>query len=148
MIGYFIISKSFIPLVVYLGAVMDAPWGPHFGITLKVNSNPDDILLRVLGQPSMPRIFMDMLKTKPMVKQEKLDDKSRRQQARDEDIAREVLVQSENKMEWCELFVAAPLVETKFVDTDPLQQKMVDYAKTMGGPTEGNALTDNFGRWS
>ena len=50
-------------------------------------------------------------------------------------------------MAWIEIFVAAPFIETEFSEGDPLQKKMVSYAKTTGAPTEENALSDNFGRW-
>ena len=97
MIDYIMISKNLIPLLVHVMAVMDAPWGPHSGISLKMFSNPDDMLVRVLVKPALSKNFIELLKPKPVVKQEKIEDKSRRQKARDEDIAREVLVQSEIK---------------------------------------------------
>ena len=82
--------------MVYLGAVFDAPWGPHFGLSITVHGNPDDILLRVLVKPTLPHNCLGLLKQKPKENQEKIADKSRRQQARDEELARGVLVQSEH----------------------------------------------------
>ena len=135
MIDYIIISKSLIPLVRSCVVVMDAPWGPHFGISLKLFGNLDDILVRVLVAPTLPKNYIELLKPKAKAKQEKVEDKSRRQKARDEDTAREMQTQSENKEEWCELFVATPLVEISFSEEDPLQKTMVEYAEAMGVPT-------------
>ena len=58
-----------------------------------------------------------------------------------------MLVQSENAELWRTHFIATPLKETAFNDTDPLQLAMLNYAAAMGVPVEGNGLTDNFGRW-
>ena len=121
MIDYIIISKSLIPLVRSCVAVMDAPWGPHFGISLKLFGNPDDILVRVLVSPTLPNNYIELLKPNAKAKQEKIEDKSRRQKARDEDTAREMLTQAENKEEWCELFVATPLVD-KFLRRRPVAE--------------------------
>ena len=68
MIDYIIISEIFIPLVVHVLAAMDAPWGPHFGISRKMFSNPDDILVRVLVKPALPNNYIELLKLKPKAK--------------------------------------------------------------------------------
>ena len=78
MIDYIIISKRLIPLVVHVLAVMDAPWGPHFGFSLTDFSNPDDILVRVLVKPALPNNYIELLKPKPKAKQDKIEDKSRK----------------------------------------------------------------------
>ena len=47
MIDYIIILETLLPFVVYLGAVMNAPWAPHYGLTLTLRANLDEILLSI-----------------------------------------------------------------------------------------------------
>ena len=45
------------------------------------------------------------------------------------------------------IFENTPVCETQFSKDDPLQLAMVQFAETMGIPSEGNALTGNFAKW-
>ena len=64
MIDYFIVSKRLIPLIMAVVAVMDAPWGPHFGLSLKLLAIPKEILLRLLVHPALPANVAEVFKTK------------------------------------------------------------------------------------
>ena len=43
---------------------MNAPWGPHFGLALTLNAKIDEILFRILVQPSVPPNVREILKPK------------------------------------------------------------------------------------
>ena len=71
MIDYFILSKKLVPLIRYVGAVFDTPWGPHFGLSLTLNAKPTEIFQRILIKPSMPKGAIEMQKPKPLKKKPK-----------------------------------------------------------------------------
>ena len=147
MIDYFIVSKSLIPLITTVVAVMDAPWGPHFGLSMKLLAIPQEILLSIFVQPALPSNRVEVFKAKPPQKKTGAKDKLARQQERDEQHARDIYQQACNGDLWCQTFLKASWGEEALDSEDPAQAAISGYAETMGIPAVGNALTGNFGRW-
>ena len=82
MIDYFIIPKPLLPLTKTILAIMDAPWGPHFGIELVLNATPSEILLRVLVKPSLPPNVLELLNTEVKAKRSDTKHKVAKQKER------------------------------------------------------------------
>ena len=116
MIDYAIISKALLPLIRSLHAVMNAPWGPRFGLALSLNAKVDEILLRILVQPSVPPNVVETLKLKSQGKgkpsTEKKIDKIKE---REKQHARKVLEQADNAGAWCKHFLETNFEQTKIV---------------------------------
>ena len=146
-IDYFIVSRGLVPLIRFCGAVFNAPWGPHFGLTLKLFAKPSEVLIRTLIQPTLPRGVIAMRKPKPQIKKENVECKIARREAKEKDTDIEMAKQAENAERWGRIFLETPLEATAFDAKEPLQKSMIEYAEQMGIPTEGNALTDNMARW-
>ena len=119
MIDDVIISKALLHLVVRLSAVMDAPWGPHFGLSLTFNAKPNDVSIRVLVQPTLPSNVVAMIDPKFKGKKAEIKDNISRHEARDAEVAKEILVQSDSAELWCGSFVAASWHDTKLDTDDP-----------------------------
>ena len=80
-------------------------------------------------------------------KEENVECKSARREAKEKDTDIEMAKQAENAERWGRIFLETPLEATAFDAKEPLQKSMIEYAEQMGIPTEGNALTDNMARW-
>ena len=87
-----------------------------------------------------------MQKPKQPVKKPQISCKIERKKAKAEEAEGETLKQQAKGERWKGIFADTPLLETKLSARDPLQSSMLQYAETMGIPTEGIALTDNFAR--
>ena len=106
MIDYAIISKALLPLIRSLYAVMNAPWGPHFGLALTLNAKIDEFLLRILVQPSVPPNVLEILKPKSKGKSKpSTENKIDKIKEREQQHARNVLEQSDNAGAWCKTFL-------------------------------------------
>ena len=150
MIGYIIISKPLIALVLNLTAVFNVPWGPHFGLALTLNAKVDEILLQMLVQPAMPPKLLEILQADAIGKPKKAAEtanKIDRIKEREDHQAREILKQSDNAKEWCTNFVNTDLEATVFDESNPAQKAASDYALAMGLPSSGSAISDNYGRY-
>ena len=107
MIDYIVISKPLLALVRYLGAVMDAPWSPHFGLTLTLYAKPSEILIRILVKPTLPENTMSILKQK---EKEKVDnakevrDEIQRHRNREEDVAKNIIEHADKAKAWSKHF--------------------------------------------
>ena len=146
-IDYFIMSKPLVALVVYLGALFDVPWGPHFGLALTLYAKPDELLLRMLVKPNLPTNILEVMLPKPKVKAKPIENKILRQKARDEEHARDFAEKAEDGDRWSQQFLETPFADTELTTEDAVQKEMLQYAFAMGIPTQGNALSDNFSRW-
>ena len=105
MIDYIIMSKALLPLARYFGAVMDAPWGPHFGLTLTMYGKPSEILLRMLFKLKLSEKLFEVLKPEVQAKAKGETDKMSSQQEREKAVARSIVDQADNANTWCNNFL-------------------------------------------
>ena len=150
MIDYFIMSKPLAAFIRFVGAIMDAPWGPHFGLTLTMYGKSTEILFRMV-KPELPDNFLEVMK--PKVKQKSLANTKRdvekitRQKVREQEAAKEISEDAGRASKWCNSFLSTKFAQTSIDMADTAQKAIHDYSGAMGIPTMGRALSDNFGRW-
>ena len=97
---YFIISKKLVPLIRYVGAVFDTPWGPHFGLSLTLNAKPSEVLQRILIKPSMPKEAIEMTRPKAPIKKEVIKCKIARAKTRTEEAAKKIIEHNAKEGIW------------------------------------------------
>ena len=117
--------------------------GAHYGLSLKLKADPKGILLSA-SPTNVAEEHHRLCSGRPIPKEE---GEIERQQERENEIARSIVTQSDNRKAWCECFLATPLDQDTVDENDEAQAAVLRYAGKMGIPSEGHALTSNFQMW-
>ena len=118
MIDYFIMTKPLAALIRFVGAIMDAPWGPHFGLTLTMFGKPSEVMLHMFVKPALPDNFLEVMKPKAVAKAKSDNGKISRQREREDEAAKAVSENASKARTWCSNFLETSYERTAFDDED------------------------------